>query len=305
MGDFSRSPQDELTRNLNEGYVGLYFEQGVPILDRDLNLLQDLITATAHSIVARYIGSGVPLGSKGFAIRAIPAENDFRILAGDPSPSVCLVGGIEVSIKDPQNYKQPGRPDLNPPKLTQPNPRIDTVYLDVSLETVDPDPSLGNDGDVGIQTSVRLRPVWTVGVAENLDELPEAKSGHKLFPLARLRRPRGVAEIRAEMITDLRQTCPTLGDVQRLLLRPAFKRTPGGQFTPLEGPVNQEVTLFGRNFDLGEVEVRFGDGPTVKPTSITPTSVKAIVPQGTTGSVKITITTAGGSAESDDRFDII
>ena len=70
----------------------------MPILDRDLNLLQDLIASTVRAVVARYIGSGVPSGNQGFQIAAGPAPNNFRILAGNPAPGRCLVGGIEVVI---------------------------------------------------------------------------------------------------------------------------------------------------------------------------------------------------------------
>ena len=123
---------------MSKGYVGLHIEQGVPILDRDLNLLQDLITAATRSIVTRYIGNGVATGSQGFAIGAVAAANNFGILAGVPPPGTCLVGGVEVNIAADLNYAdQPGIPALTTPTAAQPDPREDTVYLDVSLETVD------------------------------------------------------------------------------------------------------------------------------------------------------------------------
>ena len=59
MPDFSRPPEDELASNVTAGYVGLHFEQGVPILDRDLNLLQDLIVASVRSIMRGFVGNGV------------------------------------------------------------------------------------------------------------------------------------------------------------------------------------------------------------------------------------------------------
>ena len=52
MSDFSRLPQAELKHAQDERYVGIYFKQGVPILDRDLNLLQDLVATTVRSIVS-------------------------------------------------------------------------------------------------------------------------------------------------------------------------------------------------------------------------------------------------------------
>ena len=96
MTDFSKLPDDVLATNRDKGYVGMHFEQGVPVLDRDINLLQDLLTTTVRSIVTRYIGNGIASGGEGFGIGALPAANDFQILAGGSPPGTCLVGGIEV-----------------------------------------------------------------------------------------------------------------------------------------------------------------------------------------------------------------
>src|SRR5690242_13914393 len=98
MSDFSKSPLDLLLENQQKGYVGIHIEQGVPILDRDLNLLHDLITATVRSVVSRYIGSGIASGMDGFQIQAIPADNDFLIGANTGGSGICLVGGLEVTI---------------------------------------------------------------------------------------------------------------------------------------------------------------------------------------------------------------
>jgi hypothetical protein len=313
MSDFSKPPEEVLADNISKGYVGLHIQQGVPILDRELNLLQDLIIATVRSIIIRYIGNGIPTGGQGFAIQAIPAANDFRIHAGTPPPGTCLVGGIEVSISDDLNYgDQRGVPPLTTPTAAQPDPRTDTVYLDVFLITVDgtSDPALLNAGDIGIQTSVRLAPTWTVRVAENATTPPPPASGHAHFPLARLVRGRNVAEVRATMITDLRQTRLTLGDVERrlsnierLLVMPAFDSSPN-QFSPKVGGGGQNVTLRGRNLNLAPVQVLFGAiAATV--TSVAPSQVVAQVPAGASGAVKITIITTGGSAVSDDIFTVL
>ena len=57
MADFSQSPLDLLLTNQQKGYVGIHIEQGVPILDRDLNLLHDLVAATVRAVITRYIGN--------------------------------------------------------------------------------------------------------------------------------------------------------------------------------------------------------------------------------------------------------
>src|SRR5262245_26304842 len=111
MGNFSEKPSDVLQTNLNKNYVGLHFAQGVPVLDRDLNLLHDMISSTMRSVISRFIGDGVAYGSNGFAIQALSGDlskNNFRIVAGS-----ALVNGIEVINAADLNYNdQPGVPPL-------------------------------------------------------------------------------------------------------------------------------------------------------------------------------------------------
>ncbi|MEI9971362.1 MAG: hypothetical protein WDO73_04500 [Ignavibacteriota bacterium] len=79
MSDYSIPPLDLLTANRQKGYVGLHIQQGVPVLDRDLNLLQDLITATVRSVITRYIGNGAPANADGFGFRLCPRRKTCRI----------------------------------------------------------------------------------------------------------------------------------------------------------------------------------------------------------------------------------
>ncbi|MEU6036003.1 IPT/TIG domain-containing protein [Actinomadura sp. NPDC047616] len=312
MSDFSRPPQEELAANLRQGYVGMYFEQGVPILDRDLNLLQDLIATAVRSIVTRYIGDGVPAGRQGFKIQAIPADNDFRVLAGDQPPGTCLVGGIEVFIGADVRYgAQPGVPPLTTPTTAQGNPRVDTVYLDVFLACVDgaTDDRLLNAGDVGVQTSVRLRPSWTVRVAENATEPPAPAQGHAHYALAQLRRGTNVAQIRADMIIDLRQTRLNLDHAERrismiesLVVMPRLRPSPN-QFNPSNIGPGGEVTIFGRNLDLEPVTVHFG-AFAATPEDVAPNQIKVRAPADASGRVPVTVTTAGGTVTSEDQLTI-
>jgi hypothetical protein len=313
MTEFSKPPLDVLLANLQKGYVGLHIEQGVPILDRDLNLLNDLLMATMRNVFTRYLGNGVASNSQSFVIQAIPAANDFRILAGSPAPGTCLVGGIEVSIGADTNYGgQPGIPPLTTPNPTQPDPRGDMVYLDVSLASVDGtvDADLLNGSDLGIQTSVRQKPAWAVRVAEGAP-VPAPAPGHVHYPLARLLRPRGVDTIQAPMLTDLRQTRLNLADLanrlsalEHLLLTPSFAPSPN-QFSPKVGGAGQAVTLSGNNFNIGAVQVQFGAVNAAIAGTPTATQIVAQVPAGVTGGVKITVQTAGGSAISNDTFTIL
>src|SRR5262245_50901398 len=165
MGNFSKDPFDELRRNREQGYVGLHVEQGVPLLDRDLNLLADLVSSTVREILARHVGSGVAERDDAFAIEEVPAENDL-LVAAPPGGGACLVGGIQVTIDTPLTY---GEQSDVPPLTTPERDRRDVVYLDVWVEEVDAsrDAALANDADIAMQTSVRLRPAWQVCVAED------------------------------------------------------------------------------------------------------------------------------------------
>ena len=271
MADFSQSPQDLLLANQQKGYVGIHIEQGVPVLDRDLNLLHDLVAATVRAVITRYIGNGAPADEDGFAVQGLPSgqnSQDFRIAAADSGPGTVLVGGIEVTIPAPITYtSQPGVPPLTTPSAAQPDPRIDTVYLNVSLTEVDGtvDTDLTNSQDVGVQTSVRLKPGFVIRVAEGRP-VPTPPGGHVFYPLAQLSRRRGQDTITAAMITDQRQRRLTVADIERrlslvekTLLLPAFVVPPAPQFVPKSGVINQAITLNGTNLNVGTPTVRFGD----------------------------------------------
>ncbi|MFJ9036652.1 IPT/TIG domain-containing protein [Streptomyces sp. NPDC102406] len=322
MADYSQSPLELLLANQQKGYVGIHVEQGVPVLDRDLNLLQDLISATVRAVISRYVGNGAAAGANGFAVQALPTGQngqDFLIAAGDAGgPGSALVGGVEVVIPAAVTYRsQPGLPALTAPTAAQPDPRTDTVYLDVSLAEVDGtvDAELNNSRDVGVQTSVRLKPVWVVRVSEG-DAVPAPPSGHSFYPLASLLRPRGVATLEAAMIGDLRQRRLTVSDMERrmslmerTLLLPAFTAPAPGQpqFVPKSGVIGQPITLNGSNFAVAPVTVRFGDLPAKIVGGASSTQVVARVPGGLTpggvsAAVRITVSNLGGAVISDDTF---
>jgi hypothetical protein len=177
------------------------------------------------------------------------------------------------------------------------------------------DPDLANEDDVGVQTSVRLKPTWVVRVAED-GPMPQPPPGHAFAPLAQLRRPRGQDRIEASMIGDLRQRRLTVSDMERrlslmerTLLLPAFVGQPAPQFVPKSGVINQTVTLHGTNFDVGPVEVRFGEVTarlvgTPSATQIVTRVPPGLTPAGTPATVKITVRNPGGSAVSDDSFTV-
>jgi hypothetical protein len=84
------------------------------------------------------------------------------------------------------------------------------------------------------------------------------------------------------------------------------------QFNPTAGVWDSDVTLFGRNFDVGVVRVYFGlqDYFGRGPVSITPTQIVVTVPAGLgsgplVGPVNIIVTNDAGCVMSDDIFNVI
>jgi hypothetical protein len=328
MGDFSRSPKELLDESLKKGYVGLHIEQGVPVLDRDLNLLHDLIATLTRDIVARYIGSGIAVNHDGFKIAPADGDNDFQILAGPSSdPGRCLVDGIEVVIDKATRYSAQRLPDGQPlPKLAAPpgspsddrsTDRTDTVFLDVWLTEVDgfmdDHEALRNPDDVGMQTSVRIRREWLVRVAEDAANPPPAAdaSGHVHYPLATLIRPRGNEKITEGMIIDRRQQRLTMTDleqrvqtVERLRLQPQFSGP--APFSPPFGTPRTKVELSGRNLDVGAIEVRFGTKLASEVDIQSSTKITATVPEGLRpGFVPITVATTSGTVVSEKTFKVV
>jgi hypothetical protein len=316
MCDYSVNPSDVLEANRKKGYVGLHIEQGVPLLDRDLNLLHDLIVATVRSLVTRYIGNGICTGSDGFRIEALDgdaASQNFRIAAASNAPGLYLVGGIEVGIASATLYSDKNKDPLSTPTVD----RTDLVYLDVFLTEVGAaaDPSLANDPDVGFQTSVRLRPDWIVRVAEGATGLPTAPAGHVFGPLALLHRPAGADKIAASMITDLRQSRLTMSHieqrlalVEQLLALPFFAEA-GNQFEVSRGAIGDRIRLNGRNFNIDRTTVLFGNIASDLVQSISTSVLIASVPPGLTPlgqdvDVRITVINPVGSAISDDTFKV-
>ncbi len=156
MGNFSKDPQTAVQEALTKGYSQVLFQQGKPVLDRELNLLGDL--ASPQRLAEHHIGNGVPAGSNGFRLSGLNvAASDFTIEAGR-----CLVAGQEVVLAANTTYK------------TQPHPEhvapfpggTSNVYLRVfrSEVTGAQDTDLNNTGagDVGFETAVREKVEWEV-----------------------------------------------------------------------------------------------------------------------------------------------
>lgn len=303
MGNFSLPPDAVLVENLAKGYIGTHIEQGVPVLDRDVNLLRDLLHTIMRNIFAEFIGDGVAAGTtEAFQILGEDLVNDFRI----GGPGMFLANGQAVRITAPMLYsEQQGVAALTTPA----GGRQDTVYLDVwtSEVTGEDDTDLLNSGDVGMQTSVRILLNSRVRVAEG-SAPPAPEPDHSHHVLAQLNRS-AAPEISNDMIIDMRQTGLTLTAIKQrltvlenLVIAPAFA-APGNQVNPPGQAAGQPVQLNGTNFNIGTPQVRFGTIPAVVD-SFTATQIVAITPAalplGTP--VRITVITDGGTVTSDDEF---
>ncbi len=230
MGDFSRDTF-KLTNVMHQmvsgktvenprHYVGVRLQQGVPVLDADLNEIADVHIHSFELLVRDVVGDGVPGKGQGFAITPIEVDNDFAIEAG-----VLMIGGWQIFSPIRMQYTQlPRFLDSNGVSTgtdltTPPGDRTDIVYLDVweqetSASSGDySDPRLVN-ANVGIETALRRERRWTVWVAENetdFKNLTLNQTGHKYYPLAKLYRSDN-ARILPHMIVDLRRLGLTLAD---------------------------------------------------------------------------------------------
>lgn len=289
MTDFSRDPGAVLRTNLDQGFVGLHFQQGVPILDRDLNLLQDLVASTVRSVVTRYLGSGVPQSSGAFRIGASDRDHDVTVLAGSGLPGVCMVDGIEVTIRANRRYTDqtgidPGA--WRPPVAAS---RTDTVFLDVSLETVEDDAVLEND-DIGIATTVRLRPTWTARVAQGAAP-PGPDPGHAHFELARVTRTAGTNRIPEGAIVDVRRQLLTLPSLGELVLRPRIVKL---SVTTLG--IGGSLGIDGTGFHFENLAVTIGGRPVDGQVLASPNRIDCRVPAGVAqGPTQLVVSTVFGS----------
>ena len=71
MGNFSRIPEVRLQDAEARHYVGLRIQQGVPLLDADLHLVDGLRRREMESIGQWVLGDGVPVGSDAFRVSAL------------------------------------------------------------------------------------------------------------------------------------------------------------------------------------------------------------------------------------------
>ncbi|WP_067464000.1 DUF6519 domain-containing protein [Actinomadura macra] len=212
-------------------YVRVRLQQGVPIVDADVNEREDIQKFELRAFLKWFVGDGVPDGNDGFRIAGTGADNDFEIRAGvtgavDPLRRIgrCLVDGLDVMIDATVAFTAQRLHEsrgaaadaeaarLGVPKITAlpgEGGRV-LVYLDVWERLVTPaeDPSLVHGG-LGTESCARMKREWAVrvrrGTAPPGTGDPDFIAGHSYTPLASVdRRPREAAVSPGD-VTDLRR----------------------------------------------------------------------------------------------------
>lgn len=222
MGDFSRDPETTFQDAINKNYCRVRFQQGKPLLDRELNLLGDI--ASPQQFAAVNFGNGVRGDGNDFLITGLSVpNNDFTITAGS-----CLVNGLEAVLGANVSYKnQPNNDNV----AALPG-GASNVYLRVfRTETAGADDALLlNAGDVGSETAIREKVDWEVLVTtQNIDAIDHflLASINTGGPSVQDRRRKGlnVGSIRDELTT-------ARGSTPQLALRLNASLTPAGALLP-------------------------------------------------------------------------
>lgn len=87
MGNFSRDPKSRLAHLRRRHYAGVRLQQGVPLLDADWNLLDDLHRLEREDLGKYAIGNGAPSGSGGFRIVALRNGGVNTLVLQTPPPA--------------------------------------------------------------------------------------------------------------------------------------------------------------------------------------------------------------------------
>lgn len=207
-GNFSNNGVD--TFDATRRYHGIRLQQGVPLLDRDWNELEDIRRYAEWTLRSDYLGEGAP-DDTAFAIQApaFAAAADVVITAGRYS-----VGGYDVWNEQDVLFSEQNQ--------RQPLPAADAEADDVLLIWLEPqitritaadDPSLGNTHDINVETCVRDRLDWVVGATLE-PSVPPADAA----VLAEIHRPAGTTQITAAMIIDRRRTMLSLASAVDLIV---------------------------------------------------------------------------------------
>jgi hypothetical protein len=207
-GNYSRFTFDEAKR-----YLMMLKEQGVPILDDELNLMQEISLTALRRTVQDAVGDGSP--NDGCKIVGTGAANNFTIKGGGGAADTAghyYVAGYLVALPSDTTYS--GQEVAQATLTTPGGARTDEVYLDVWLDEIDGTEDTGIvDPTLAVETSRRLKLMWAVKVSEGGAVPPDYTDGngirHHTSWLATLART-ATAAIDAGMVTDRRKAIATL-----------------------------------------------------------------------------------------------
>ena len=226
-GPYSRNTFESFAKLRH--YVGVRFKQGVPLVDADLNEMDDLRRYELRSFLRWFVGDGVPDGNNGFNILPSAQPNTVLISGGLGTPETagrCLVDGLEAlnetdllfsaqPLVDPARAAALGVPPITIPTPPSVGQRFDLYYLDVwEREVTSAEAGHGDivDSRIGIETARRVRREWAVRAVDAAVGMPAngTPPGHRYLLLARVERTAGVPVIPSAAIVDKRRRGVTL-----------------------------------------------------------------------------------------------
>ncbi len=289
---YSRNTFEEFSKVRH--YVSVRLKQGVPLVDADVNEMEDIRRHEIRNFLRWFIGNGVPVDNDGFRIVPSPNPDDVVIRGGDGTyagAGRCLVDGMEVlnevdvafslqEFADPLRAAAAGVPAVTLPSAPVGAERTDVYYLHVwEREITSAEPGHGDivDSRIGVESARRIRREWAVRVAGEAAGVPpdDTPAGHRYYPLARVVRTPGQDVIAAQSIHDLRRRGVTLAPRTHLdqVALDAF-----GPGYPLVGDglprlpmslrdVINAILRDGRPAVVGPRTFRTGDGPYSFPAS--------------------------------------
>jgi hypothetical protein len=191
-GNFSNGGDD--TFDETKDYIGMRLQQGVPLLDRDWNELEDIRRYQDWALRDQYLGDGTP--DNGFAISLIEGKvDDFNISSGR-----CLVDGFEAVNRAATSYSK----QADVAALTIPQgKRTDLVYIDLWISEIHGTTDVDNHKDIKIETCARHKIEWRVRVNET-GKVMKPEPFHHHYIIASIERDGGTITSIKDMRTALR-----------------------------------------------------------------------------------------------------
>src|SRR5262245_28078351 len=91
------------TFNPIRAYCNVRLQQGVPLIDADVNELDDIRKFELRAFLKWVVGNGVPEGTDGFHVVAMGSATDFAISAGGPGGAAAATTVTTATYVQPAN----------------------------------------------------------------------------------------------------------------------------------------------------------------------------------------------------------